>query len=504
MPEKAADALRLVHPMPSITGRICPHLCENECSRKMVDQAVNVNGLEQFLGDMILETALEDTPISAPIITPNNKIEKQHHKIAVIGSGPAGLGTAYYLALKGYDVTVFEKDLEPGGLLKTAIPSFRLSEKIVDKQIDVYKRMGIKFKTNVKFGTDVTAETLAKEGYGALIGATGASMPLGLKVPGADAEGIITAMAFLQDVKSGGSGNIGSKVAVIGGGSVAMDAARTAVRLGAEEVHVVCLERLEPGLKDSIPAPLEEVEDARSEGVRVHPSKGVDAFDTTGGRVSGIRCVECHSVRAENGSFNPVYGDYVFPLEIDVDTVILAIGQTADPALVPKEFPTTENGLIIPKQIESIGDMGLFAAGDAVSGPTTVVEALASGKKTADAVHRFLTGKEECSAAEEPKVAAKGPSKDRYIYSSPRMERSMLDAKERTRHFNETIIPLSPDQVLMEAERCLTCGSKSRIAYLDDCQVCRLCEHFCPTDAIDISEGQALGSLHSFNVVNLG
>ncbi len=491
MLEEAADTLRLMHPMPSITGRICPHPCENECSRKMVDQAVNINGLEQFLGDMLLE------------IVPCTSIEKQHDKIGVIGSGPAGLSTAYFLALKGYDITVFEKDSEAGGLLRTAIPSFRLSEKILDMQIDIYKHMGIKFKTNVRFGKDVTAEELAKDGYRALIAATGASKPLGLNVPGVDTEGIITAMAFLQDVKSGNTGNTGSKVVVVGGGSVALDAARSAVRTGADQVHVVCLERLEPGSKDSMPAPLEEIEDAMSEGVRIHPSKAVNEFDTTDGRVSGIQCVECLSVREENGSFNPVYGDSV-PFEIEVDTVILAIGQVADPALVPEEFPTKENGLINTEKISSNGNMSIFAAGDAVSGPSTVVEALAYGKKTADDIHRFLTGKEADTTPDQPFLVAKEPNRDRYIYSSPRMERSKFDSRERSKNFNETIIPLTPEQVQMESERCLTCGSKSRIAYLDECQVCRLCQHYCPADAIDISEGQALGSLHAFNVVNLG
>ena len=240
MEDEAARTLNASHPMPSVTGRICPHPCETECTRKSVDQSININGLEQYLGDLLLDRE----PVSLP--------EVVNGKVAVIGSGPAGLSAAYFLALSGYAVTVFEKDDKPGGLLRNAIPSFRLAQKIVDRQISRYEQMGITFKTGVTFGKDITRDALKKKGFDAFLAATGASAPLTLQVPGANAGGITSAMAFLKAAKTGRVKNMGTAVAVIGGGSVALDTARSALRLGAKEVHVICLECLEPGTKDSM------------------------------------------------------------------------------------------------------------------------------------------------------------------------------------------------------------------------------------------------------------
>ena len=222
------------------------------------------------------------------------------------------------------------------------------------------------------------------------------------------------------------------------------------------------------------------------------------------GRVAGLKCVECLSVRDDNGMFNPRYAECVLPLELNVDTVVLAIGQTADPALVPQGFTTNDRGYIKADKRTRQVDGSLFAAGDAVTGPSTVVEALASGKRAALTLDRYLKGEDMAKGLQETQAVAKGVPEGRQVYKAPRMKRSHLGNEDRVTHFKETLIPLNPAQTLTESERCLTCGSRSKIAYLDDCQVCRLCQHYCPTDAIDITEGQALGSLHAFNVVNLG
>ncbi|MBW1913081.1 MAG: FAD-dependent oxidoreductase [Deltaproteobacteria bacterium] len=277
MLDKAAEILRLDHPMPAITGRLCPHPCETECSRNEVDEAININGLEQYLGDHILS------------LEPVGPVRLYKDKVAVIGSGPAGLATAYHLTLSGYEVTVFEKNDKLGGLLRSAVPAFRLPEDVLDSQIGFYEKMGITFKTGVMFGKDTTREELENKGYRAFVAAIGAARPLGLSVPGADAKGITSSMDFLKGVKSNRINELSGHVAVIGGGSVALDAARSAVRLGAEEVSVVCLERLDPGLKDSMLALSEEINDAMAEGINIYPSRGIDSFETRGGQVSSIR-----------------------------------------------------------------------------------------------------------------------------------------------------------------------------------------------------------------------
>jgi NADPH-dependent glutamate synthase beta subunit-like oxidoreductase len=490
MLDEAAEILRLSHPMPAITGRLCPHPCETECTRTKIDEAVNINALEQYLGDHLLGL---EPPAPGPV---------GDGRVAVVGSGPAGLAAAYFVALEGYGVTVFERDARPGGLLRSVVPVFRLPEEVVDAQIEFYRKMGIGFRAGVQAGVDVTIDDLRKEGFDAVVAATGAARPVGLSVPGSDAGGIISAMEFLRGAKSA-AGEVSGAVAVVGGGSVALDAARTAVRLGADPVHVICLERLEPGLKDSMLALTAEIEEGMAEGVQIHPSRGVESFSVDDGRVSAVRCVECLSVRDEDGRFNPVYGDCVLPQVIQAQTVILAIGQVADPAQAPAGFATDAWGLIIAHDAAVDSSRGLFAAGDAVSGASTVVEALAAGKQAAEMVVRFLRGEVLMGRVEQPTVRSAEPPQEK-IEKTERVARGVRPADERRRDFAEAALPFEGLQAQAEAERCLTCGSRSKICYLDDCQVCKLCQHYCPTDAIEITEGALLGSLHGWDVVELG
>jgi NADPH-dependent glutamate synthase beta subunit-like oxidoreductase len=310
-------------------------------------------------------------------------------------------------------------------------------------------------------------------------------------------------MDFLTGVKSGEIEEVSGGVAVIGGGSVALDVARTAVRLGADAVNVVCLERLEPGLKDSMLALTEEIEDSVAEGVVIHPSRGVDSFVVEDGQVRAVRCVECLSVRDEDGRLNPTYGDCVLPQEIEAGTVIVAIGQTADPGLVPSGFVVSEKGFIVANEATKQVAGSLFAAGDAVTGPATVVEALASGKRAALAVDRFLKGEDLHPGLDGPRDRSAPLPKD-MIAPVDRLDRHTLPADERKTSFRESVLSFGWYEAKMEAERCLTCGSRSIITYLDDCQVCRLCQHYCPTEAIDVTEGVLLGSLHGWDVITLG
>ena len=321
--------------------------------------------------------------------------------------------------------------------------------------------------------------------YKVFIAATGAAKPIGLNVEGADAEGVTSAMDFLKSIKRGEAKSLSGNVAVIGGGSVALDAARSAIRLGADKVSVVCLERLEAGLKDSMLALSEEIEDAVSEGVNIYPSKGVDSFVVKNNRVSSIKCVECFSVRDEDGRFNPQYGDCVLPLEIDAGTVILAIGQVADATIVPEGFPVNERGYIEADKETNEVAPGMFAAGDAVSGPSTVVEALAAGKRAAVTADLYLRGKEiSADLFVEPAVFSVESSEN--ITRSERVNRSRMSGEERKNSFMDTVLPFKPEAVRRESERCLTCGSRPVITYVADCQQCNLCSVYCPVDAVTV------------------
>jgi NADPH-dependent glutamate synthase beta subunit-like oxidoreductase len=479
MLDEAVALIREAHPMPAITGRVCPHPCETNCSRGKVDEPININGLEQYLGDMLLKLQ--------PVVAQSNG-----DRVAVIGSGPAGLAAAYHLNQKGYAVTVYEKENKPGGMLRTAVPNFRLPEEIIDRQIALYEQMGIEFKTGVQVGKGLPLNEIESQGYKAVIAATGASKPFALQVPGADAEGMTSAMDFLHRVKTGAQSSISGSVVIVGGGSVALDAARTAIRLGADEVNLLCLEKIEPGTKDSMLALTEEIEDALAEGIKFHPSRSVSSFTTAAGKVTGVKCVECLSVRDDQGMFKPEFGETILADEIKADSVIMAIGQAADPELVPEGFATTPRGLIITDSTTKQVGAHLFAIGDAVTGPTTVVACLGEGKKAAVTVDRFIKGEEMATGLNAERkpfdTAALTDEVIGEISKASRVERRRVPVADRQGNFNDTLCGFSWDEASQEAERCLTCGSKATINFVADCQICNLCGHYCPVDAITVTD----------------
>jgi NADPH-dependent glutamate synthase beta subunit-like oxidoreductase len=462
MIDEAAAVLRESLPMPAVTGRVCPHPCESECARKEVDQAVNINGIERFLGDYWLH-------------------EKAHRvrtiyagKIAVIGSGPAGLACAYFLCRMGYPVTVFESEDVLGGMLRIGIPEYRLPRDILDAQIDYIRDMGVEFKTGVSIGRDIGLEEL-KSQYDSVFIAVGNQLSKQLDLEGSDLEGFLPGLDFLRKVHLKKDVIVKKRVVVIGGGNVAVNVALTALRLGAKEVHLVCLETTE-----EMPAYEEEIQQALDEGVTIHTSWGPKRILGKNGKVTGIELVHCSRVFDDNNAFSPSFDDQS-TISLKADQVIFAIGQKPDLSLFPKNAITID-----PVTLET-GTPGVFAGGDAVSSEaSSVVEAIAAGKRASVSIDCYFKGEDLKSEKHERSVQVRKPPRN-GMFPWPRQETLLLPVSERADNFREVKLGFTEDTMNREARRCMTCGSEAVITYPEDCMVCLYCERDCPMHAIYVS-----------------
>ncbi|MGA2317182.1 MAG: FAD-dependent oxidoreductase [Thermodesulfobacteriota bacterium] len=460
---KFDDALGLIRryvPFSGVLERICPRPCESMCRRGEVDDAIAINALKRSADDFGKAQNQEAS------ITPKKE------KIAIVGSGPAGLTTAYYLSKEGYPVTVFEKLPFAGGMMAVGIPQYRLPRDILAAEIQVIQDMGVEIKTGVTFGEEITFDHLRKDGYHALFLATGLHLSLMLNVEGEELPGVYKGVEFIKEAILGNRISVGKKVIVIGGGNVAIDAALTAKRLGAQEISVVCLEK-----RQEMPAWEYEIEEALEEGVTIINSLGPKRFLKKNGKKLSIELKCCTAVFDEKGAFNPRY-DETDMTTMEADTVIIAIGQTSDLAFDKKDgIPITTAGglkadpLTLQTQIEWV-----FAGGDALYGPKTVVEAIACGKKAAESIQRYIRG-EDLTAGRE----WEGPFETSLeidtggVSLTKRCAMPTLDISQRQGNFHEVNLGLERQQAIEEAERCLSCE-------------CHICELVCPTGAIEIVE----------------
>jgi heterodisulfide reductase subunit A len=355
-------------------------------------------------------------------------------KVAIVGAGPAGLSCAYDLIRMGYPVTVFEASSKAGGLMRWGIPEFRLPRKLVDKEISYIEELGVEIKTN----TPVKAlDDLFKQGYKAIYLATGCPVNLKLGIPNEDAKGIIYVLDFLKQASSGADVRLGNRVAVIGGGNAAIDAARVALRQGAKEVHLVCLECTDLTSKDRMLAQEYEIKEADKEGVVIHPCLGPKQFLVKDGRVTGFETIVCTSVREEDGTFLPKYSSMAAPIE--ADTVIVAIGQAVDKEAF-KEIDKDRAIKVDGFSFATSSKEGVFAGGDVVSGPSDIIGAIGAAKEAAISIDRYLRGVD----TREDRII-----NFRLVNGAP-LERGARKGN---------VITLDDKLAIAEARRCFNCGT---------------------------------------------
>lgn len=455
--EEAYQLLKRYVPIPAVLGRVCFHPCESECERGELDEPIAINAIKRFITDYISKKKM---PLEA--------LPKVYNeKIAVIGSGPAGLAAAYELAKKGYPVTVFEALPEPGGMLRVGIPSYRLPREILDREIEALEALGIAIKTNSVFGKDFDLKDLEHIGYKAVFLAIGAQKSRKLLIEGEQLDGVFPAMDFLRKVNLGGKVQVGRSVAVIGGGNVAIDAARTALRLGAEKVYILYRRS-----RKEMPAFAPEVKEAEKEGVEILFLTAPKRILGNNGRVAGIECLKMRLGEPDETGRRtsvPVKGSEHI---IEVDMVIPAIGQSLDTSLLPEEIKVTQRGLIKvdPKTLQT-SLPHVFAGGDAVLGPATVIDAIATGKQAATFIHQFLRkGKKTAVVEEEETLPVIRDISKEGVPKKKREKMPKLPVKDRIKSFAEVELGFDEEAAVEEAKRCLACAG---------CSECLECEKVC-------------------------
>lgn len=459
---KFKEAAKIVHDdliIPAALGRICPHPCEDQCTRAKAEGAVSIAALKRFLADNY----------------PREKIqlhEMKKEKTAIIGSGPAGLTAAYELAKNGYPVTIFESLPVNGGMLAVGIPDYRLPRNVLNEEISCLKELGVEIKTNSPLGSSFTLDDLKNQGYQAILIATGAHLNRKLNIPGEEGEKVISGIDFLRKVNLGEDIPLGKKVAVIGGGDVAMDAARCALRLGALEVTIYY--RRSPA---EMPAREEEIEAALAEGINFKYLIIPTAFVKEENKLTGMECVKITLGKPDSSGRRrpvPVEGSLHF---VPADTVINAVGQKPDLSFLPSDLKRTDWGTLSADEVTLATSIpGVFAAGEVRTGPGIAISAVADGKEAAISIMRCLKGEDLANNRKVRDKTVKSRNLPEKLTEAARVELHELDPKERIKDFREFVLPLTPEEAQKEAERCLGCGP---------CSECMQCVEICKADCIN-------------------
>ncbi len=468
--EEAYASIRKLNPLPRVCGRICTHPCEAACKRGQVDEPIAIAALKRFASDGPWKGRYKaDVPDKST-----------GHKVAVVGSGPAGLAAAHDLALLGHHVTIFEALPVLGGMLRVGVPAYRLPKDVVDEEIQAILDLGVEVKTGVRIGEEINLTDLSEQGYKAVFVAIGAHKDQKLGIAGEDQfKGVVSAVSFLRAVNQGENPNIGKKVAVIGGGNTAVDSARCLLRMGAETVHMVYRRS-----RDEMPAAKEEIEEAVHEGVQIAYLTSPLEILGQDDKVSALKLMKNELGEPEASgrrSPKPVPGSEFI---LDVDMVIAAIGQTPDSSLVADKLELTERRkriIVKGPHTPVTTQPWVFAGGDAVTGPATVVEAISAGKRAAISIDLYLRGEPlpTIEPAEEVETEKLSSTLIEKTGKFARCGKISLPMDDRLKGFEEVECVLSEDLATKEALRCLHCYLGARIDK-EKCVSCLTCVRVCP------------------------
>jgi formate dehydrogenase beta subunit len=514
---EAYHVARRPNPFASICGRVCAAPCETSCRRGTLDQPIAIRALKRFVCERFGVESMVDLERLREVF--GTSVRKNGIKVAVVGAGPAGLSCAHDLALLGYDVTVFEAQAVAGGMLRLGIPEYRLPRELIRLEINAILSLGVELKLNSAIGRDFSIADLRQQGYGSVFLGIGAHKSRDLRIDGVENDGVLRAVDFLLNVNLGYRVELGSRVIVVGGGNVAIDVARTAarqekaeishvtevnealdvarsaVRFGAKEVHMVCLEDL-----SEMPASKEEIHDALDERVQIHTRRGPNRIVGRNGKVVGLETVACTSVFDGAGRFNPQFAQGTEQV-LEADTIIMAIGQTSDLTWVRPEDGielTPRNTVKVDPRTLSTTAAGIFAGGDVSFGPRNAIDAIANGKKAAQSIHAFLTGTQNVEVevglsdrGAEIIVANTGTYRRKWGYEQqPRVPIPALPIDRRI-GLSQIELGYNEEQARQEAARCLHCWENTVFNERgeetgSECILCGGCVDICPESCIEL------------------
>lgn len=477
------EALALIkknNPLPAVCGHICNRRCEDACTRGTIDEAIAIDEVKKFIAMHDLNAETRYIPKK---VIPRVDGDFSADKVAIIGGGPAGLSCAYYLAEKGYTPTVFEKNERCGGMLVYGIPSFKLEKNVVQAEIDVMKEMGVEFKTGVEVGKDITLDELRAQGYKAFYIAIGCQGGRKIGVPGEEGEGVVSAVDFLREVNANEKYDIKGDVVVVGGGNVAIDCSRDAVRVGAGHVTQVCLET-----RDIMPASDNEIAEAEEDGVLIKCGWGPkEILRDEKGNVKGITFKKCLTVKDETGRFNPQY-DENDTITIDCAHVVLAVGQSivwGDLLNGSKVELGRGNGAVADPKTYQTAQPDIFVGGDVYTGPKFAIDAIAAGKEGAISIHRFVQPHTSLTIGRNQNDYVELNKDDILVESYDNSKRQIPAKKDSEKmSFRDYQEVFTEAQVKKEAARCLSCGRS--VVDENHCIGCGVCTTKCEFDAIHL------------------